>query len=97
MRDRPAGVPNKWLAVVPVLIATALPLWQIQLEYGWVQMAFGRFAWLYWTLTLIWTVLVAAAIRGYRWWWLLITAPFVLFPIFMVGVVLVACSGGNCI
>lgn len=97
MRDLPAAIASKWLVILPVIIAIALPIWQMQLEYGWVQMAFGRFAWLFWALALLWVVLVTVAIRRHRWWWLLITAPFVLFPVFMLGVVLVACAPGNCI
>lgn len=95
--SRYAAVRDRWWLMLPVLIAVALPLWQMQFRYGWLDMAFGSFAWLFWTLGLIWLVLTVAAIRQHRAWWLLITAPLVLYPVIMSLGLLAACATGNCL
>ena len=90
-------VNRHWWLFLPVLIAVALPLWQTRFRYGWLEMALGDFAWLFWIAVLAWLVLVAVAIRRHRSWWLLITAPLVLYPVVMAVGLLAACAGGDCL
>jgi len=86
-----------WWLPLPIILAVALPLWQTQFRYGWLEMALGGFAWLFWLGALAWAVLTAAAIRQHRAWWLLITAPLVLYPVVSAALLLVACAGGDCL
>ena len=90
-------VSHRWWILLPILIAVALPLWQTQFQYGWLEMALGGFAWLFWIAVLTWLVLVVVAIRKHRTWWLLITAPLILYPVIMAVVLLAACAGGDCL
>ena len=82
---------------VPVLIAAAMPLWQMQFRYGWLGMALGTWAWLFWTAVLTWLVCVVLAIKRFKGWWLLLTTPLVLFPVVMAGGLLAACATGDCL
>lgn len=88
---------HRWWLLLPIIIAVSLPLWQTQFRYGWLEMALGSFAWLFWLAVATWGVLTAAAIRRHRAWWLLITAPFVLYPVGMAVGLLAACAGGDCL
>ena len=86
-----------WWLLLPVIIAVALPIWQTQFRYGWIEMASGDFAWLFWMAVVAWGVLTAGAIRRHRAWWLLTTAPLVLYPVVMGARLLAACAVGNCL
>ena len=88
---------QRWWLAVPVLIAMALPIWATQLEAGWLEMTFGHNSAIYWFAALAWLVLTVAGIRHYRAWWLLITAPIVLFPIIVGFGLFMACSRGDCL
>jgi hypothetical protein len=88
---------RRWWLLLPIIIAIALPLWETQLRYGWPEMALGGFAWLFWIAVTAWVVLTAAAIRRHRAWWLLVTTPFVLYPVVMAVGLLAACAGGDCL
>lgn len=90
-------VKRPWWLLLPLVVAVALPLWQTQLRYGWLDMAFGGFAWLFWIAVVVWAVLTAAAIRRHRAWWLLVTVPFVLYPVVMAVTLLAACARGDCL
>jgi hypothetical protein len=96
MKTTPS-VSRRWWLLLPIVIAVALPLWQTSFRYGWLEMALGSLAWLFWIAVFAWAVLTVAAIRRYRAWWLLITAPFVLYPIVMAVGLLAACAGGDCL
>jgi len=95
MMDRFAASPDKLLGITPIIIAAALPIWRLYLEYGWMQMPFGSAAILYWPIMFSWLFLVIVAIRRHRWWWLLITAPVVLFPIILWMSVIGYCATGH--
>jgi ABC-type spermidine/putrescine transport system permease subunit II len=79
-----------------LVIAVALALWQTQLQYGWLEMALGGFAWAFWIAVIAWGTLTAAAIHRHRAWWLLITAPIVLYPVVMAIGLLASCARGDC-
>ena len=86
-----------WWLLPPIIIAVALPFWQAQLDDGWLEMALGGFAWLFWIAVVAWGVFTGMAIRRFQAWWLLITAPLVLYPVLMALVLLGACAQGNCL
>ena len=94
MRARWLVVRRLCLLVLPILISVSLAIWQTQFRDGWLEMAFS--SWLFWIAALAWLVLVFAAIRIHRAWWLLITAPFVLWPVIASLLLLVICLGGDC-
>jgi hypothetical protein len=85
------------LGTIPIGIALALPIWQLQFRYGWLEMALGAWAWLFWTAVFAWAVCVILAIKRFKWWWLLLTTPVVLFPVVMAGGLLAACATGDCL
>ena len=88
---------RRWWLLLPIPIAAALSLWQTHLRDGWMEMALGSFAWLFWAAVVAWLILTAAAIRKHRAWWLLITAPLVLYPVGAAALLLAACAGGDCL
>ena len=88
---------QRWWVLLPILIAGAMPIWELQVEYGWLDMGAGQHARLFWFAVVAWLVLTFAAIKRYRAWWLLITAPFVLYPVVMMFGLLAACAHGDCL
>jgi hypothetical protein len=60
-------------------------------------MALGRFAWLFWIAVAAWILVTFIAIRRHRAWWLLITAPLVLYPVVTAFGTLAACATGDCL
>lgn len=95
METSPTESRRSWL-LLPITIALALPLWQTQFRDGWLEMALGRFAWLFWIAVGASVLLTFSAIRRHRAWWLLITAPLVLYPVVMAFGILAACATGDC-
>lgn len=95
MDTSPTRNRRAWL-LLPVVIAVALPLWQTQLRDGWLEMAVGSLAWLFWIAVVVWAVLTFVAIRWHRAWWLLLTAPVVLYPVVITLFVVAACATGDC-
>jgi hypothetical protein len=85
------------LAAIPIVIAVGLPVWQSQFKDGWLEMALGGWAWLFWIAVLAWTVCVALAIKRFKLWWLLLSAPLVLLPVVMAGGIIAACATGDCL
>jgi hypothetical protein len=85
------------LAAIPLVIAVAMPVWQSQFKYGWLEMALGGWAWLFCIAVLAWAVCVVLAIKRFKLWWLLLSAPLILFPVVMAGVLLAACATGDCL
>jgi hypothetical protein len=85
-----------WLTAVAVAIAGALPVWQAVTEFGWLGIAFGRLSPVFWAMILIYIVCVACVLWWQRRWWVLITAPIVLYPVLMAGAVLGSCARGDC-
>lgn len=89
---------DTWLAIVPLLIASGLAIWQKRAPFGSLELAFGKFAWLFWICLTVWLLDVVLAIRRRRWWLLLLTAPFVLYPVCMAFLLIGAClMGGECL
>lgn len=81
------------LALVALVIAAALCLWQMTAEYGGLSVAFVP---LFWIAVAAWIACVALAILWRRRWWVLITAPVVLNPVVLFVGLAVACSNGRC-
>lgn len=87
-----------WAAILPITIALGLMIWQSQFEGGWLEMAVGSGAWLFWASVAIWSVSTAWAIRRSRWGWLiLLTAPIVFYPVLLWAFLFVACATGSCL
>ena len=85
------------LTAAALAITVAIPIWQKFEEYGWLSIALGANGLWYWLAILVWMVSVPLVIRWRRRWWLLLTAPIVLYPAFMAGGLIAACSTGNCL
>ncbi len=89
---------DTWLAIVPLLIALGLTIWQKRAPFGGLELAFGKLAWLFWTCLTVWFLNIVLAIRQRRWWLLLLTAPFVLYPVCMAFLLIWACLiRGECL
>ena len=91
------NVRERWWLLLPVIIAVLLPIWQTQFRYGWLEMALGSFAWLFWIVVVVWAALIFAAIRRHRAWWLLLTAALVFYPVGISVLILAACATGDCL
>ena len=85
------------LGPVAATLAVALFLWQATRPDGWLEAAFGGLAVLFWAGAAFWLVTSILAIRARQHWWVIATAPFALYPISMVAILLAACVGGNCL
>jgi hypothetical protein len=94
-----ADLPKQYplVATIPILIAVALPFWQSQFKDGWLGMAFGGWMWLFWIAVLAWAVCVVLAIKRFKLWWLLLSAPVVLAPVVLAGGILAAYVAGDCL
>jgi len=86
-----------WLTAIAIGIAAVLPLWQAVTEYGWLGVAFGRRSLLFWAAVVVWIVCVVCVLRWRNRWWVLLTAPIVLYPVVMSGALLGACVKGDCL
>ncbi len=94
--NQPARVAN-WLTTGAIAIALIVAIWATMEPNGWLDIAIDANAALFWLAVLAWIVCVIGAIVSRRRWWLLLTAPIVLFPAFLFGLLAVACMGGDCI
>ena len=86
----------KLFSIATVVIAVFITVWQATAQYGWFGVNFGEFSFLFWMFIAIWLVSVAAVLRWAKKWWILITLPVILFPVWMSAVVVVKCVRGNC-
>lgn len=91
------AIAANWLTAIAIGIAAVLPLWQAVTEYGWLGVAFGRLSLLFWAIVLLWILSVVCVLRWRRRWWVLLTAPIVLYPVVMSGALLGACARGDCL
>ena len=85
------------MAIFAIVIAIALAIWQATVNYGWFGMVFGPLGAVFWLTVVLWIGCVAGAILWRRRWWVLLTAPALLYPIFMSGMLLAACMRGDCL
>lgn len=83
--------PSIWPTLTACAIAAVFAAWMGLVEHGRLLMLAGPLAPVFWAGTLVWLVCVSAAITRQRQWWLLLTAPIVLYPAFMWGWLLLAC------
>ncbi len=85
------------LTALALLVAAAFPIRERFEEYGWLSMALGPSAPWVWLAVVAWIASVFLAIRWRGRWWLLLTAPIVFYPAYMVGVIIVGCTRGACL
>ena len=95
LTDRPDA--GDALTSAALLITAGLLIWSIVDGQGWFGVAFGSLYLLFWAAILAWLACVILAIRRYRRWWILSTAPLVLYPVFASALLVGACLAGNCI
>lgn len=86
---------GKALLGLPVLIALALLVWQSRLDHGWLEMALGGGAWLFWAAALPWAVVVGIGLKRNRAWWLLLTAPAIAYPVGLSILLPASCARGS--
>ncbi|MBB6252523.1 hypothetical protein FHS74_003083 [Nitrospirillum iridis] len=85
------------LTILAIAITVALLVWKSSVQYGWLEVTFGRCGVFFWLAALVWAISVTCVIRWQRRWWLLLTAPVVLYPV-VAGVVFMAhCVQGDCL
>ncbi len=85
-------------AVPPVVIALCLFGWQLLARFDWLEIAFGSWAWLYWTGAVLWAGSATFAALRLKWGWLVVlTAPLAFYPAIGASALLVACASGNCL
>jgi hypothetical protein len=84
------------LALVVTLFMAA---WFAREGGGWLEAAAASQGGLrfYWCLALVWLVCAIHAIRTRRRWLLLLTAPIVLCPAFLLLAMVTACLAGRCL
>ena len=96
--DRVLAGPRYLYAVPPVLIAQGLFIWQLLSGFDWLAIAFGSWAWLYWTAVLLWIACAIFAARRVKWgWWVALTAPLAFCPAVGATALLISCASGNCL
>lgn len=78
-------------------IAVGLFLWQATRTGGWFEAAFGGSANLFWVAVAVWLITSVLSVRKRQYWWVIVTAPFAIYPIAMVAVLAGACARGNCL
>ncbi|WP_145618723.1 hypothetical protein [Nitrospirillum bahiense] len=84
------------MTVVAVAIAVAMAVWMAVAQYGWLE-GVVRHPALFWGTVLGWAISVINVIRWRRRWWLLATAPIVLFPVIGTVMLAIECGRGNCL
>lgn len=90
--DRPRAAAI--LTIIPIGIAVALLIWQAFAPYGWLEVAFHPLSWILAVASLVCTLLMVVRKRR---WWLLLTAPVALYPLFLMFKIAGACSKGSCL
>ena len=79
-----------------LLIPVGILIGQFLFTYGWLEMALGRLAIVFWIAVVIWMVALVLSLRR-RQWWALLGAPLVLYPVGLSALLLVACAKGDCL
>lgn len=94
MTGNPSIKPGNRLTILIFVILAAVVL---LMRVDWLTVGLGPYFPAYWTAVLAWLVSVVLVIRRQRRWWVLVTAPVVLYPAVMVGYFLIECSRKACI
>ncbi|WP_241052731.1 hypothetical protein [Achromobacter xylosoxidans] len=89
-----APIDNRLTVLVFVILAAVALL---LVRSDWLMVGLGPYFPAYWAAVLAWLVCITLAIRRQRRWWLLLTAPVVLYPAVRVAAFLVECSQKACI
>lgn len=87
--------PKGFFGAGAAILAVGIFLWQA--TDGWFEVAFGELALLFWAGIALWLVASALAVRARQHWWVITTAPFALYPLAAVALLIAACSQGNCL
>jgi hypothetical protein len=82
------------------LLALAIPIAfliaQLFFRYGWLEMALGRYAIVFWIVAGAWLCALIVSFRR-RQWWALLSAPLALYPIVLSAMLLTSCAQGDCL
>lgn len=84
------------LTAAAILIASVIPAWQAS-SRGFLELGFGPWSWLFWSLVVIWGACVFLVLRWRRRRWILLSAPTVLLPVAMCFILMIECLSGNCL
>ncbi len=82
--------------LMALLIPVAFLFGQLFFRYGWLEMALGQFALVFWILVVAWAAAVIVSVRR-RQWWALLGAPVALYPGLGSALILISCAQGNCL
>lgn len=83
--------------VASAVLAACLFLWQTTREGGWFDAIFGELSPPFLAGVLLWLLVSVFAIKNRQHRWVILSAPFALYPIFMAALLLGACIQGKCI
>lgn len=95
MTGNPSTKPGNRLTILIFVILAAVAL--LLIGGDWLMVGLGPYFPAYWAAVLVWLVCVVLVIRRQRRWWVLSTAPIVLYPAVMAGYFLIECSRKACI
>lgn len=94
-----ATTTSRFLYAVPTAgIALGLFGWQLLIGFDWFEIAFGYWAWLYWTMVLFWAGSAGFGVYRVRLGrFVALTAPLALLPAVGAVMLVIQCASGNCV
>jgi hypothetical protein len=82
--------------LLALIIPVAFLVGQSFFRHGWLDMALGQFAIIFWIAAIAWAAALLVSLRR-KQWWALLSAPLALYPIVGVALLLYECAQGNCL
>jgi hypothetical protein len=86
----------EWYGAVAGIVALLLIV-QATVSGGVLEAEFGPYAALFWLLVILWFLIGLLAVLRRQFLWVALTAPIILYALFMGSALLLACSRGNCV
>ncbi len=86
---------SHWLTGIAIAIALVVPFFAMGSEGSWLAPVLWPLSPIYWLAVAGWAVCVGCVLRWQRQWWLLLTALPVLYPVGLLGFVLLHLSGSG--
>ena len=84
------------MTAVAIGTAILLLIWLMRAESA-LDVAVGEHAYSYWAAVLAWIICTAGSLLWLRRWWLLLTAPIMLYSALPAALIVAACLQGDCL